>query len=237
MKHEDFNYKEHGFVGHLTEPDGGSDKAVIVIMEENRYVTDVEKDRKKVKTVRTSGVGVGDVIVCLMLVIFSVAGFIGGNVILGYLAGVPAVLLFPYLTFKRPFFKADAYGILIRRSTNFGYGKARFIDWEQVEAIIDGDKIFRIDESNGGILENKLNAETLSELSIFDVQTEEEYEDQAEWIENGFFIVIKPSEKGKSGLLDLGSLFRYKDFREKPEMIKALWQYHLKSNPQEKNDR
>lgn len=32
MKHEDFNYKEHGFVGHLAEPDGGSDKAVIVIM-------------------------------------------------------------------------------------------------------------------------------------------------------------------------------------------------------------
>ena len=32
MKHEDFNYKEHGFVGHLAEPDDGSDKAVIVIM-------------------------------------------------------------------------------------------------------------------------------------------------------------------------------------------------------------
>ena len=32
MKHEDFNMKEHGFVGHLAEPDGGSDRAVIVIM-------------------------------------------------------------------------------------------------------------------------------------------------------------------------------------------------------------
>lgn len=32
MKHEDFNWKEHGFVGHLAEPDGGSEKAVIVIM-------------------------------------------------------------------------------------------------------------------------------------------------------------------------------------------------------------
>lgn len=32
MKHEDFNFKQHGFVGHLAEPDGGSDKAVIVIM-------------------------------------------------------------------------------------------------------------------------------------------------------------------------------------------------------------
>lgn len=32
MKHEDFNKVEHGFVGHLAEPDGGSDKAVIVIM-------------------------------------------------------------------------------------------------------------------------------------------------------------------------------------------------------------
>ncbi|MCR4814672.1 MAG: alpha/beta hydrolase [Lachnospiraceae bacterium] len=32
MKHEDFNRKEHGFVGHLAEPDNGSDKAVIVVM-------------------------------------------------------------------------------------------------------------------------------------------------------------------------------------------------------------
>ncbi len=32
MNHIDFNYKEHGFVGHLAEPDKGSDKAVIVIM-------------------------------------------------------------------------------------------------------------------------------------------------------------------------------------------------------------
>lgn len=32
MKHEHFNRKEHGFVGHLAEPDGGSDKAVLVIM-------------------------------------------------------------------------------------------------------------------------------------------------------------------------------------------------------------
>lgn len=32
MKHEDFNWKEYGFVGHLAEPDGGSEKAVIVIM-------------------------------------------------------------------------------------------------------------------------------------------------------------------------------------------------------------
>jgi dienelactone hydrolase len=32
MKHEDFNYKQHGFVGHLAEPDNGSDRAVIIVM-------------------------------------------------------------------------------------------------------------------------------------------------------------------------------------------------------------
>jgi dienelactone hydrolase len=32
MKHEDFIFREHGFVGHLAEPDEGSDRAVIVIM-------------------------------------------------------------------------------------------------------------------------------------------------------------------------------------------------------------
>ena len=32
MRHEDFNYKQHGFVGHLAEPDNGSDRAVIIVM-------------------------------------------------------------------------------------------------------------------------------------------------------------------------------------------------------------
>lgn len=32
MRYEDFNFKEHGFVGHLTEPDNGSDRAVIIVM-------------------------------------------------------------------------------------------------------------------------------------------------------------------------------------------------------------
>ena len=157
--------------------------------EENQYATDVEKDRMEVRPVKTSAVGVGDVIVFLMLVIFSVAGFVGRNVILGYLAGVPAVLLFPYLTLKRPFFKADIYGILYRKPTGFGYGKAESIKWEQIEAIIADNQIFSIDENLGSISENKLNAQALSGLSAFAGYTEEEYEDQAEWIENGFFIV------------------------------------------------
>ena len=197
--------------------------------EENRYVADIENDRMEARPVKTSAVGVGDVIVFLMLVIFSVAGFAGRNVILGYLAGVPAVLLFPYLTFKRPFFKADIYGILYRRPTGFGYGKAESIKWEQVEAIIAGDWIFSIDENLGSISKNKLNAQALSGLSAFAGYTEEEYEDQAEWIENGFFIVIKPMEEEKIELLDLGTFFHQKDFLKKPEMLRTLWSYHLKS--------
>ena len=195
----------------------------------NRYATDVEKGRMEVRPVKTSGVGVGDVIVCLILFIFSVVGFTGGNVILGYLAGVPAVLLFPYLTWKRPFFKADVYGIMYRKPTSFGYGKAESIKWEQVEAIIAGDWIFSIDEDLGVISENKLNAQALSGLSAFAGYTEEEYEDQAEWIENGFFIVIKPMEEEKIELLDLGTFFHQKDFLKKPEMLRTLWSYHLKS--------
>jgi len=197
--------------------------------EENRYVADIENDRMEARPVKTSAVGVGDVIVFLMLVIFSVAGFVGRNVILGYLAGVPAVLLIPYLTLKRPFFKADIYGILFRKPTGFGYGKAESIKWEQVEAIIAGDWIFSIDENLGVISENKLNAQALSRLSAFAGYTEEEYEDQAEWIENGFFIVIKPMEEEKIELLDLGTFFHQKDFLKKPEMLRTLWSYHLKS--------
>ena len=36
MIHENFNFKEHGFAGHLAEPDGGSDRAVIVVMAVSR---------------------------------------------------------------------------------------------------------------------------------------------------------------------------------------------------------
>lgn len=162
----------------------------VLIMWFKMHATDVKKDRMEVRSVKTSGVCVSDVIVCLILVIFSVAGFMGGNVILGYLAGVPAVLLFPYLTLKRPFFKADVYGILYRKSTSFGYGKVESIKWGQVEAIIADNQIFSIDEKLRSISENTLNAETLSGLDVFDRVTEEEYEDQAEWIENGIFIVI-----------------------------------------------
>ena len=32
MRHEDFDFNQHGFVGHLAEPEEGSDRAVIVIM-------------------------------------------------------------------------------------------------------------------------------------------------------------------------------------------------------------
>lgn len=181
-----------------------------------------------IRPVKTSCVGVGDAIVFIMLVIFSVAGFTGRNVILGYLAGVPAVLLFPYLTFKRPYFKADGRGILYRKPTSFGYGKAESIKWEQVEAIIAGDWIFSIDEDLGVISENKLNAQALSGLSAFAGYTEEEYEDQAEWIENGFFIVIKPMEEEKIELLDFGTFFHQKDFLKKTEMLRTLWSYHLK---------
>lgn len=32
MKYKNFNMKEHGFVGHMAEPDAGSDRAVIIVM-------------------------------------------------------------------------------------------------------------------------------------------------------------------------------------------------------------
>jgi dienelactone hydrolase len=36
LKHTDFNMKEHGFVGHLAEPEQTNGKAVIVIMGEEQ---------------------------------------------------------------------------------------------------------------------------------------------------------------------------------------------------------
>ena len=201
---------------------------------ENQCATDVEKGRMEIRTVKSSAVNISDILVFLMLLILSVVGFIGRNVILGYLAGVPAALLFPYLTLKRPFFMADVRGILFRKSSGFGNGEARFLEWEQVEAIISGNQILSIDERLDGISENKLNADALFGLSAFEGYTEEECEDQAEWIANGFYIVIKPPEKGKSELLELGSFFRQKDFLKKLESLKTLWLYHFKIKPDRK---
>ena len=125
----------------------------------------------EIRTVKSSAVNISDILVFLMLLILSVVGFIGRNVILGYLAGVPAALLFPYLTLKRPFFMADVRGILFRKSSGFGNGEARFLEWEQVEAIISGNQILSIDERLDGISENKLNADALSGLSAFEGYT------------------------------------------------------------------
>lgn len=32
MRYEHFNMRDHGFAGHLAEPDRGSDRAVIIVM-------------------------------------------------------------------------------------------------------------------------------------------------------------------------------------------------------------
>lgn len=32
MRYEHFNMRDHGFAGHLAEPDQGSDRAVIIVM-------------------------------------------------------------------------------------------------------------------------------------------------------------------------------------------------------------
>ena len=162
-----------------------------------------------------------------MLLIFSIAGFVSSNAILGCLAGTLAVLLFPYLTFKRPYFKADVVGVLYRKASGFRYGKTIYLKWEQVDAFIIGNQIYTIDEKLDDISESELNAETLARLDAFAGCTQEKFEDMAEWIENGFYIAIKQFEKGEPELLEIGSFFQQKDAPQKIEMIKALWQNHF----------
>ena len=186
-----------------------------------------KKHAKTLKPVKASGVGIGDVLVFLMLLVFSIAGYIGGNVIFAYLTGVPAVMLFPYLTLKRPYFKADTYGILYRKASGFQYGNTSSIKWEQVDAIIIDNHIFTIDEKLGDISESELNPDALARLDAFAGCTPEQYEDMAEWIEDGFFIAVKQLEKGAPELIEVGSFFKQKDVSQKGEMIKDLWQNHF----------
>ncbi len=209
------------FVGRLKKSAGTNN-----LTKDDELPVKPAKPAKTVKPVKSSGVGISDVLVFLMLLIFTIAGFACRNVILVYVAGTPALVLFPYLSIKRPYFMADELGVLYRKASGFKYGKTIHLKWEQIDAIIIGDRIFTIDEKSGAISESELNPQTLAGLDAFAHVAPEKCKDMAEWIENGSFIVTKQPEKGEPELIEIGSFFKQKEAPKKMEMIKELWLHH-----------
>ena len=72
----------------------------------------------------------------------------GGIPFLGIFLGVIVIILFPYLTLKKPYFKANTFGIYYRTPKGFGYGKEIFIDWNKIDAVIGYDKVFTIHKNH-----------------------------------------------------------------------------------------
>ena len=58
MRHEDYTITKHGFVGHLAEPDAGSDRAMIVVMGGERSLLPGVKFAERVADFRVTGLAV-----------------------------------------------------------------------------------------------------------------------------------------------------------------------------------
>lgn len=177
---------------------------------------------------------VSDVIIFIILLVICIADLTnsfnsGGIPFLGILLGIIVIILFPYLTFKRPYFKANSLGIYFRVPKGFLYGKEIFIAWNKIDAIIWYDKVFTIHKNNNEIQENELNIESISNLDNFEGYTQEEYEDNIEWIENGLHILTKKTDDTNPEIHEFGAFFNNKYNEKNMETIKRLWIENVKS--------
>lgn len=169
------------------------------------------------------------IIICVVFFVISIASFIGyfdsnevKNVKLlfvGTLLGIIFILLIPYLTFKRPYLKINSMGIIIRRPQGFTYGKEIFIAWNSIDAILMIDKVLTINKNKKEIQEKELNAESISNLDKFKGLTQEDYEDEAEWLENGIYISSKELKDVNPEIYPISTIIDNNDI----EIIKKIW--------------
>ena len=99
------------------------------------------------------------------------------------------------------------------------YKKKVFIDWSKIDAIIIIDKVLTINKNNKQIQEHELNAKSISNLDQFKELTQEENEGEAEWLENGIYIVTKKVNNINSEIYSIS--FKIDDNYE--EIIKRIW--------------
>lgn len=168
---------------------------------------------------------ISDILLLSALLIISIAGFSAffdsseepniGVLLVGILFGLIFILILPYCTFKRPYSKVNANGIYYNKLQGFQlYGKEIFIPWNKIDAIIYSNKVLSV--KNKEVQENELNAESLAKLDMFKGATEADYDDNAEWLENGEYIVTK---NGSDCFPEIHGI----DGRLNVECIKKIW--------------
>ncbi len=166
------------------------------------------------------------IVECIILFLFTIALFIEyfnkneeksvAILFLGILFGIIVISCIICLTFKRSYFKVDSMGIHFR---DIEYKKKVFIDWSKIDAIIIIDKVLTINKNNKQIQEHELNAKSISNLDQFKELTQEENEGEAEWLENGIYIVTKKVNNINSEIYSIS--FKIDDNYE--EIIKRIW--------------
>ena len=103
-------------------------------MDNNKLDTISVKKIEEIKIKRK--LTIGDILILGALFIVSLACFSiifdeglndnMGVLILGLILGIIFILLFPYCTFKRPYFKVNSDGVYARIPKGFTYGKEKF---------------------------------------------------------------------------------------------------------------
>lgn len=176
-------------------------------------------------------ISISEIMIFIFVLIISIASFIGyfnsnegkniGMLFVGILFALISIVLFPYLTFKRPYLGLNSMGIYYRRPQGFTYGKETFIVWDKIEAFIGPEKV------NRKQIQEKLNFESISKLDKFNGFTPDDYEHEAEWLENSIYIVTKKENDINPEIYEIGSLLDKKNYLKNMEIILKMWIEHI----------
>jgi len=98
-------------------------------------------------------ISVGDILILIFLFVLSLGcfsviideGFTGnlGVLILGSILVFVFILIFPYITFMRPYFKVSSKGLYAKLPEGFGFGVEKFYTWDKIV-----NNINKFNESN-----------------------------------------------------------------------------------------
>ena len=92
-----------------------------------------------------------------------------------------------------------------------------------IESLIGSDIVITINGKE--IQENELNAESISKLDKFNGFTHDDYEDEAEWLENGIYLSTKKENNIEPEMYEIGSFLN--DYKKDIETIKKMWIEHI----------
>lgn len=141
-----------------------------------------------------------------------------GLLVVGIICLILFLLVFPSLI-KRDYLKLNNQGISISRVQMSYVRKEELISWNRMDAIVGPDVVVTINEKE--IQESELNAESISKLDKFKGVTPDDYEGEAEWLENGIYLFTKKDNNVQPEIYEIGSMLN--NYKIDIETIKKMW--------------